>query len=69
MVWVLARHVIGLDPLWVAVATVNAAMPSGANVYLLAQRYGVYVARSTSTVLLSTAMSIVTLSVVLAIFA
>ena len=68
-VWVLARHVIGLEPLWVAVATVNAAMPTGANVYLLAQRYGVYVARSTSMVLLSTAMSIVTLSVVLAIFA
>ena len=68
-VWLLARHVLHLEPLWVAVATVNAAMPSGANGYLLAQRYGVYVARSTSMVLISTAVSIVTLSVVLAIFA
>ena len=68
-VWLLARHVLHLEPLWVAVATVNAAMPAGANVYLLAQRYGVYGARSTSMVLISTAVSIVTLSVALAIFA
>jgi malonate transporter len=69
VVWLLARHVLQLDTLWVAVATVNAAMPAGANVYLLAQRYDTYVARTTSTVLLSTVCSIVTLSVVLAIFA
>jgi malonate transporter len=69
VVWLLARHVLQLDALWVAVATVNAAMPAGANVYLLAQRYDTYVARTTSTVLLSTVCSIVTLSVVLAIFA
>jgi malonate transporter len=68
-VWLMARHVLQLDTLWVAVATVNAAMPTGANVYLLAQRYDVYVARTTSTVLLSTVCSIVTLSIVLAIFA
>jgi len=68
-VWLLARHVLQLDALWVAVATVNAAMPTGANVYLLAQRYDTYVARTTSTVLLSTVCSIVTLSVVLAILA
>lgn len=68
-VWLLARYVLQLEPLWVAVATVNAAMPAGANVYLLAQRYGLYVARATSVVLLSTALCIVTLSVLLAIFA
>lgn len=66
-VWLLARHVLQLDPLWVAVATLNAAMPTGANVYLLAQRYDVYVARTTSTVLLSTVCSIATLSLLLSL--
>jgi len=66
-VWLLARYVLHLDTLWVAVATVNAAMPTGANVYLLAQRYDTYVARTTSTVLLSTACSIVTLSLLLSL--
>jgi malonate transporter len=67
-VWLMAHYVLRLDTLWTAVATVNAAMPTGANVYLLAQRYDTYVARTTSTVLLSTACSIVTLSIVLALF-
>jgi predicted permease len=66
----LATHVIfSLPPLWVAVATLYAALPTGANVYLFAQRYGIYVARSTSVVLVSTAFSIVTLTALLAIFA
>lgn len=69
IVWVLAQHVIGLPPLWVAVATLNAALPAGANVPLQAQRYGIYVARSTSVVLVSTGLSVVTLSALLAFFA
>jgi predicted permease len=66
----LATHVIfGLPPLWVAVATLYAALPTGANVYLFAQRYGVYVARSTSVVLVATALSVFSLTALLAIFA
>lgn len=66
-VWLLAQYVFGLPPLTVAVITLAAAMPSGANVYMMAQRYGVFLQRATSVVLVSTAFSVVTLSVVLAL--
>jgi predicted permease len=47
------------------VATLNAAMPAGANVYLIAQMYGIGVARATNAVVISTAASVFTLSVAL----
>lgn len=68
-VFVMTHYVFALPPLWVAVATLYGALPTGANVYLLAQRYGVYVARSTSMVLVSTGLSLFTLSVLLALLA
>jgi len=69
LVFVMTRLIFALPPLWVTVATLYAALPTGANVYLFAQRYGVYVARSTSVVLVSTAFSVFTLTALLAIFA
>jgi hypothetical protein len=69
LVFAMTQLIFGLPPLWVAVATLYAALPTGANVYLFAQRYGVYVARSTSVVLVSTALSILTLTALLALFA
>jgi malonate transporter len=39
VVWVLAAKVASLPALWVDVAVVLAAMPTGANAYLFAQRY------------------------------
>ena len=39
MVWAAGRYLFTLDPLWLTVATLNAAMPAGANVYLVAQLY------------------------------
>ncbi len=55
-------YVFEMDPIWTAVATIAAALPSGVNVYLLATRYDVYVARSTTSILISAAASVVTLS-------
>ena len=52
-------------PLWTAVAVLSAALPAGANVFLLAQRYDVYVQRSATVVLVSTVASIATLSLLL----
>ncbi len=69
LVFAMTRLIFALPPLWVTVATLYAALPTGANVYLFAQRYGIYVARSTSVVLVSTAFSILTLTALLAIFA
>ncbi|MEQ9488930.1 MAG: AEC family transporter [Alphaproteobacteria bacterium] len=64
-VWLLATRVFDLDPLWAMVATLMAAQPSGANVYLFASRYGTATAIASSTVFLSTAVSIVTISALL----
>ena len=67
--WLLGRFAFGLAPLPLAIATVCAALPSGINVFILAQRYGVAVERSVNLIVLSTLASLVTLSVLLALFA
>jgi predicted permease len=53
---------------WIAVGVVMAALPAGANVFVLAQRYGVYIQRSSSVILLSTLLSVATVSALLAYF-
>ncbi|MDP1751179.1 MAG: AEC family transporter [Reyranella sp.] len=65
LVWTLGRYVFPLDPLWLTVATLNAAMPAGANVYLIGQMYDTGVARATNAVVISTAASVLTLSAAL----
>lgn len=65
VVWVLATEVFGVEPLWAMVATLMAAQPSGANVYLFASRYDTAKAIASSTVFLSTAASVFTISVLL----
>lgn len=65
VVWVLATQVFNLEPLWAMVATLMAAQPSGANVYLFATRYKTGLAVASSTVFLSTMTSILTISVLL----
>ena len=50
------------------VAVVAAALPTGANAYLLAQRYRIEADRSGATVLVTTALSVLTLSALLAWF-
>lgn len=68
VVWLLGRYVLDLQPLYLAVATITAAAPIGANVFVLAHRYQVYLARATSALMISVVLSVVTLTVVLAIF-
>jgi malonate transporter len=65
LVWLIGRYVFPLDPLWLMVATLNAALPAGANVYLIAQMYDIGVGRATNAVVISTAASVFTLSVAL----
>jgi malonate transporter and related proteins len=65
MVWAAGRYLFDLDPLWLTVATLNAAMPAGANVYLVAQLYRVGVGLSTNAVVISTGASVLTLSAAL----
>ena len=61
VVWVSGRWLFHLDPLWLTVATLNAAMPAGANVYLIAQLYRTGVGLATNAVVLSTGFSVLTL--------
>lgn len=56
----------GLDPLWAKVLVLKCALPLGANVFVMAMRYNVYVLASSSATLLSTLLSVVTVSVLLA---
>jgi len=64
-VWCAGRYLFTLDPLWLTVVTLNAAMPAGANVYLVAQLYRTGVGLATNAVVVSTAASIFTLSAAL----
>jgi hypothetical protein len=61
-------RVMGLTALEVAVATTIAALPTGANAFLMSTRYGVGMAESGAAVLVSSLVSVVTLSVLLALF-
>ena len=54
-----------VDPLWTMAALLGASLPVAANVFIVARQYDVYVARASGAVLVSTAVSIVTVSALL----
>ncbi len=64
-VWA-ACAALGVPRFETAVTVLVAALPTGANAYLLAQRYRIEADRSGATVLVTTAVSVVTLSALLA---
>jgi predicted permease len=66
VVWGVA-WLAGLPPVATAVAVLAAGMPTGANAFFLARRYGAGADRSGATVLLSTILSVATLAMLLAI--
>ncbi len=61
----LALGPLGLDALQARSVVLGAALPTGSLVFVLAYRYGLYVERSTSVILISTVLSAVSLSVLL----
>ncbi|NQV99766.1 MAG: AEC family transporter [Rhodospirillales bacterium] len=65
IIWALTTYVFRLDPMWAAIATISAALPTGANVFIYASGYGIYVARATSATLISTGLSVVTVALLL----
>ncbi|MEQ8968556.1 MAG: AEC family transporter [Azospirillaceae bacterium] len=67
--WALAVTLFPMDPFWTASAILLAALPTGALTFVVAGRYEVYVQRSSAVILVSTVVSVVTLSVLLAIYA
>lgn len=67
LVWATAT-LLSLPPLWTAVLVILAALPVAANVYVLAQRFQVYVVMGSSTIFWSTVISVFTVSLVLLLF-
>jgi predicted permease len=65
LIWAIGRFAFGLDGLSLAIVTVTAALPMGANVFLFAQRYQVAQGEITAAVALSTLAGVVTLTVAL----
>jgi len=65
IVFALSTYVFELEPMWAAVAIIMAALPTGANVFIYASGYGIYVARATSATLISTGLSVFTVALVL----
>lgn len=63
--WYLAYHVFALKGILPAVAVLQAALPSGVPVFVLAQQYNTFVSRSSAVILISSVMSVVTLTVLL----
>ncbi len=64
LVWGLA-HLAGLGPVPMAVAVLTAGTPTGANAFFLARRTGTLASASAGTVVLSTALSVLSLSLIL----
>ena len=59
IVYMLAIWVFPMPPAWAGIAVLFAAMPSGVNSYLFAERYKVGVALSSGTIALSTGLSVI----------
>ncbi|WP_119390424.1 AEC family transporter [Taklimakanibacter lacteus] len=62
VVFLIARYVVALDPFWTQIALMLAAMPTGANAYLFAQRYDSGTAPVSGAIAVGTALSLLTLS-------
>jgi predicted permease len=60
IVWAMATYVVHLPPLWISVATLTAACPTGINAFLFANRFGTGHAMSANSITLTTALAVVT---------
>ena len=65
-IWFATTRLFDVDPLWATVAILGAALPLPANVFIVAKQYDTYVERVSSAILVSTAISVVTVSALLA---
>jgi malonate transporter len=65
----LAFWVLPVDPFWAKIAVVCAALPLGATAFVLAQRYGLLEAETSTGAVVSTGASLFTVSLVMALLA
>jgi predicted permease len=62
----LAFYVLPIDPFWAKIGVVCASLPLGATAFVLAQRYELLEAETSTGAVLSTAASVITVSAVMA---
>ena len=65
MTYLLATYVFKLEPVWAKSAVILAALPAGALVFVIAQQYDIYVKRASSAIVVTTALSVLTVSLLL----
>ncbi|BBK35567.1 hypothetical protein STAQ_06450 [Allostella sp. ATCC 35155] len=63
----LAYRVFAMEAEWAAAAVIMSALPTGALAFVIALRYGIYVAGTSTAILATTVLSFVTLSITLAL--
>ena len=66
---VLVYQVLSVDPFWAKIAVVCASLPLGATAFVLAQRYKLLEAETSTGAVISTAASVLTVSLVMALLA
>ncbi len=66
VLWLATTQLFAVSPFWATAATLGAALPVAANVFIVARQYDVYVARTSSAILVSTAISLLTIPALLA---
>jgi malonate transporter len=62
----LAFYLLPIDPFWAKIGVVCASLPLGATAFVLAQRYKLLEAETSTGAVLSTAVSVITVSLVMA---
>lgn len=65
----LAYYVLSIDPFWAKIAVVCASLPLGATAFVLAQRYKLLEVETSTGAVISTAASVLTVSLVMALLA
>ncbi len=62
-VWVSTAFLFGMTIERITIAVLLAALPIGGNLFVVAQTFGIYSARSSTAILVSTAVAVVSFSV------
>lgn len=69
LVWLLGAYVFRLSAPWLPVAVMAAALPTGVNASIFAHKYDACIAPVTTATLISTLLAVVSLSLLLVVFA
>jgi malonate transporter and related proteins len=65
IVYLLLTWIGGFDPVWVYAAVLMASLPPAATIYVIASQYNTYVFRASSAILIGTAASVATVTIML----